>query len=246
MYTTTSKEETEAIARIIWDILDEWFGDTIIFHPIVVIPNNDPYDRSYINVYSAYSHDPKELDQWWQLALGDCMRPHLEELGISPIIPAVFLPRSKRRGLLSRHRSLHPDATIAHAKDLEIYRRRHHDHGDEKFLLKAVSESVVRVSHRDQTGYIGIGREWKDPERPYASTRREDDVCDEGIGGIAVGYRTPAAALDTLCGEMLVDQRMEDVRQASAEQWQGTANRVLREFLEELPSRPEGRRDWQR
>ena len=54
------------------------------------------------------------------------------------------------------------------------------------------------------------------------------------------------AALDTLCRETLADQRMEDVRQASAEQWQGTANRVLREFLEELPSRPEGRRDWQR
>ena len=146
-------------------------------------------------------------------------------------------------GRLWGPRPLPPDATIAHAKDLEIYRRRHHDHGDEKFMLKAVSESVVRVSHRDQTGYIGIGREWKDPERPYASTRREDDVCDDGIGGIAVGYRTPAAALDTLCGEMLADQRMEDVRQARAEQWQGSANRVLREFLEELPSRPEGRRD---
>ena len=184
MYTTTSKEETEAIARIIWDILDEWFGDTIIFDPIVVIPNNDPYDRSYINVYSVYSHDLKELDQWWQLALGDCMRPHLEELGISPIIRALFLPRRKRRGRLWGPRPLSSDATIAHAKDLEIYRRRHHDHGDEKFLIKAVSESVVRVSHRDQMGYFGIGRERKDPESPYTSTRREDDVCDEGIGGV--------------------------------------------------------------
>ena len=243
MYTTISKEETEKIARIIWDILDEWFGDTIIFDPIVVIPRNDPCDRPYINVYSAYSRDPKVLDPSWQFALKDCMRPHLEEMGISPIIPSGFRPRRKRMGRLWGPRPLPPDATIAHAKDLEIYRRRHHDHGDEKFMLKAVSESVVRVSHRDQTGYFGIGREWKDPERPYASTRREDDVCDDGIGGVAVGYRTPAAALGTLCGEMLVDQRMEDVRQARAEQWQGPANRVLREFLEELPSRPEGRRD---
>ena len=136
-----------------------------------------------------------------------------------------------------------PNATIAHAKDLEIYRRRHHDHRDEKFLLKAVSESVVRVTHRDQTGYFGIGREWKDSERPYTSTRQEDDVCDDGIDGVAVGYRTPADALDTLCGEMLTDQNREDVRQASGDQWQGSARRVLRGFLEELPSRPECRRD---
>ena len=100
MYTTISKEETEKIARIIWDILDEWFGDTIIFDPIVVIPRNDPCDRPYINVYSAYSHDPKVLDPRWQFALKDCMRPHLEEMGISPIIPSGFLPRRKRMGRL--------------------------------------------------------------------------------------------------------------------------------------------------
>lgn len=243
MYTTISKEATEAIARIIWDILDEWFGDTVIFDPIVVIPSRDLCDEPYIEVYSAYSHDPKVLDPHWQFALEDCVRPHLEELGISPLLHDVFFPRSKRRGRPWGPRPLPPNATIAHAKDLEIYRRRHHDHGDEKFLLKAVSESVVRVTHRDQTGYFGLDREWKDPTRSYTTTRQKDDVCDDGIDGVAVGYRTPADALNTLCGEMLADQLREDVRQASAGQWQGSANRVLRGFLEELPSRPECRRD---
>ena len=83
MYTTISKEATEAIARIIWDILDEWFGDTIIFDPIVVIPSDDLYDEPYIEVYSSYSRDPKVLDPHWQLALDECARPHLEELGVS-------------------------------------------------------------------------------------------------------------------------------------------------------------------
>ena len=243
MYTTISKEATEAIARIIWDILDEWFGDTIIFDPIVVIPCRDLYDDPYIKVCSAYIRDPKVLDPHWQLALDKCVRPHLEELGVSPLLHDLFFPKSKWRGRPWGPRPLPPNATIAHAKDLEIYRRRHHDHSDEKFLLRAVSESVVRVIHRDQTGYFGIGREWKDSERPYTSTRREDDVCDDGIDGVAVGYRTPADALDTLCGEMLTDQNREDVRQASGDQWQGSARRVLRGFLEELPSRPECRRD---
>ena len=62
MYTTISKEATEEIARIIWDILDESFGDTIIFDPIVVIPSRDLYDDPYIKVHSVYSRDPKVLD----------------------------------------------------------------------------------------------------------------------------------------------------------------------------------------
>ena len=98
MYATISKEATEEIARHIWDILDKWFGDTIVFDPIVVIPIRDFYDDPYIKVYSAYNHDPKVVDPHWQLALDEYMRPHLEELGVSPILSKVFFPKSKWRG----------------------------------------------------------------------------------------------------------------------------------------------------
>ena len=79
MDTTTS---TEAIARTFWENPDEWFGDTTIFDPIVVIRSHDLCDESYIEVYSAYSHDPKVLAPYWQLALDERVSHRLEELGV--------------------------------------------------------------------------------------------------------------------------------------------------------------------
>ena len=101
-----------------------------------------------------------------------------------------------------------------------------------------MSESVVRVTHRDQAGYFGIAREWEDSAKPYTSTSREDDVRNDGIGGAAVGYHTPGEALESLCEEMLTDQRDEDARQARAEKWHGPTTSVLRDFLEAMLSGP--------
>lgn len=172
MNTTTSKEATEAFDRTIRDILDECFGDTIILEPIVVNPSHDLCDDQYIEVYSVYSRDPNELDPDWQLALDKCVRPDLEELRASPNLHFRFMPGSKWSGPPWGPCPLPTNATTPRTEYLEIFRRRHHDHGDERFLLKAVSESVTRVTHRDQTGYVGIGREWEDASRPYTTTRR--------------------------------------------------------------------------
>ena len=61
MYTIISKEVTGTIARAIWQNSDEWFGDSTIFAPIVVIR----------------SRDPGVLNLFWKLALDRYMRPHL-------------------------------------------------------------------------------------------------------------------------------------------------------------------------
>ena len=94
MYTTISKEATEAIARIIWDILDEWFGDTIVFDPIVVIPEVDDYGREYLDVYIAYDGQREMLDAKWDVELHLLVMPDVAELGIQTTPSFSFIPRT--------------------------------------------------------------------------------------------------------------------------------------------------------
>ena len=61
---------------------------------------------------------------------------------------------------------------------------RHYNHGDYGFVLESLSDSLVRVTHRDQTGYLGIIMNW-DAGKPYA-------------------------ALTALCNVLLHFQRIED------------------------------------
>lgn len=39
MHPTKRQELGREIALTVWDILDEWFGDTILFGPIAVVPD---------------------------------------------------------------------------------------------------------------------------------------------------------------------------------------------------------------
>ena len=42
----------------------------------------------------------------------------------------------------------------------QMPRTRIYSDGTNDFILEPVNESVVKVTHRDQTGYIGINVEW--------------------------------------------------------------------------------------
>ena len=44
--------------------------------------------------------------------------------------------------------------------------RRLYSYKDEEFILEPVSDSVVRVTHRGQTGYFGLKADWE-AARPY-------------------------------------------------------------------------------
>ena len=259
MATTTPKEVTEEVARIAWEFLDERYGNTLPLDRIAVIPKIDHCDVEYLDIYIVYEGRHEMLDTKWSLRFPVLMEPELHQLGVvstpsTSYVPSdewgemgldPAMPVNRRNDMGLKPLPLPANATIAHVRDLEVYRKRHHDHGDAEFLLAPVSESGVRVTHRDQVGYFGIARKWEDPTRPYTSTRREDDVCDDGIGGVAVGYHTPGEALESLCAEMLADQRDEDARQARAEQWHGPATSVLRDLLEAMPSGPARRRESQ-
>ena len=259
MATTTPKEVTEEVARIAWELLDERYGNTLPLDRIAVIPKIDRYGDEYLAIYIVYEGRPEMLDTKWALRFPVLMGPELRQLGVDTFPSTSYVPSdewgemgldpampvNKRNEMGLKPPPPPANATIAHVRDLEVYRKRHHDHGDAEFLLAPVSESVVRVTHRDQAGYFGIAREWEDSAKPYTSTSREDDVRDDGIGGAAVGYHTPGEALESLCEEMLTDQRDEDARQARAEKWPGPATSVLRDFLEAMLSGPARPRESQ-
>ena len=112
-------------------------------------------------------------------------------------------------------------------------KKRHYNNGDGEFILEPISDSLVKVTHRDQTGYFGINKEW-DVAEAYTYTKRKSQVDDDGIIGV-FGYRTAREALDMPCRSMLTAQRKEDSNRINPEGRKDAARKVMKEFLEELP-----------
>ena len=113
-------------------------------------------------------------------------------------------------------------------------RRRHYNNGDAEFILEPINEWVVRVTHRNQVGWIGISMDW-DPQGPYTYTTFSSRLKDDGIDPIGLQFVTPDDALKSLCRWLLRQQRKEDSRSVNFEERKDAARRVLREFLNELP-----------
>ena len=102
------------------------------------------------------------------------------------------------------------------------------------FTLEPVNDSVTKVTHRDQVGWIGISTDW-DAQRPYAWTTSPASVGDEGIHNLVFNTDTPDSALTSLCRLLLVNQRKEDSKNINPQERKAAAQRVLEEFLHDLP-----------
>ena len=113
-------------------------------------------------------------------------------------------------------------------------KKRHYNDGNGEFILEPLSDSLVKVTHRDQVGYFGITKEW-DAARPYAQSTTEFMVDVDGISDVIWGYPIPGGALKELCGLMLTAQRRKDSERINPEERKKAARQVLKEFLEELP-----------
>ena len=85
----------------------------------------------------------------------------------------------------------------------EMLKRRYLNNDDVESLLFPVSDFVIQVMYRDQTGYFGVVAGW-DISVPYTHTRYRDHVSPDGIEGFTIArYQTPDAALIELCSAML-------------------------------------------
>ena len=113
-------------------------------------------------------------------------------------------------------------------------KRRHYNNGEAEFIMEPVNDAVVKVIHRDQTGWFGISRDW-DPQQPYTETTVSSFIRDDGIGGIGFLYASPDDALRALCTSLLNMQRKQDSRRVNPEARKAAAVRVLCEFMNEQP-----------
>ena len=111
---------------------------------------------------------------------------------------------------------------------------RHYNNGEAEFILEPVNDAVVKVTHRDQVGWIGISRDW-DAQRPYTQTTSASSIRDDGIDDFLFHYSTPDDALRTLCNWLLNSQRKRDSQRVNPEERKAAARKVLREFLDEQP-----------
>ena len=113
--------------------------------------------------------------------------------------------------------------------------KRHYTFRGADFLLESISDCVVRVTHVDQVGYVGMSVDWN-PDKPYVWATGESQVETEGISALATfEYRTIEEALEPLCGLMLRAQRKRDAQRINPEERKAAGRRVMREFLAELP-----------
>ena len=113
--------------------------------------------------------------------------------------------------------------------------RRVYSYQDEEFILDPISDSVVRVTHGEQTGFFGLKKDWE-AARPYTWINWVVDAHEDGIAAdFSYSYPIPEMALEDLCRVLLREQRKQDGKRINPEERKGAAGQVLREFLEELP-----------
>ena len=111
--------------------------------------------------------------------------------------------------------------------------RRVHQDGNAWFTLENESQFAIRVTHREQTGWVGMTINW-DPMEPFAWTRFERDVRPDGLN-TTWGEGTPDQAFRTLCYSMVRDQRVKDAKKGNQEEKKRAARTLLREFMQEFP-----------
>lgn len=119
-------------------------------------------------------------------------------------------------------------------------KKRRYKNGRAEFTLESLSDALVRVTHREQKGHIGISKNW-DAAKPYTWTYLvpggglEGTAKPDGIEGNPFSHATPEEALIFLCKILLDLQSKEDSRRINPEERKLVARQVLREFLEGLP-----------
>ena len=92
--TTTLATVTDEVANIVRQILEEKFGDSLVFDPIEVIPKVDHDGDEYLHIYMVYDGDVELLDSAWTLGFYGLIRPKLIELGVESLPSKSFVEKS--------------------------------------------------------------------------------------------------------------------------------------------------------
>ena len=113
-----------------------------------------------------------------------------------------------------------------------------YEFGRAQVTLRRLSESLIKVTYRDQVGYLGLVKDF-DAGKPYGWSATGSGVSEDGVA-YGMHYSTPESALSDLCRIMLSDQRKEDSKRINPEERKEAARVVLGEFFDELPDWEDG------
>lgn len=113
-----------------------------------------------------------------------------------------------------------------------------YEFGQVQFVLQRLSESLIKVTYRDQVGYLGLVKDF-DAGKPYGWSPTWSGVSENGIA-YGMHYSTPESVLSDLCRIMLSDQRKEGSKRINPGERKQAARVVLREFFHELPDWKDG------
>ena len=90
-----SPDTLEKVADIARDLLNERFGNDLVFDPVFAKSLVDHYGDDYIQLYLVFDGDEKKLDLDWTIEMVFEMEPALNELGVYDLPGKFFIKKSE-------------------------------------------------------------------------------------------------------------------------------------------------------
>ena len=90
-----SPDTLEKVADIARDLLNERFGNDLVFDPVFAKSLVDHYGDDYIQLYLVFDGDEKKLDLDWTIEMVFEMEPALNEIGVYDLPGKFFIKKSE-------------------------------------------------------------------------------------------------------------------------------------------------------
>ena len=90
-----SPDTLEKVADIARDLLNERFGNELVFDPVFAKSLVDHYGDDYIQLYLVFDGDEKKLDLDWTIGMVFQMEPALNEIGVYDLPGKFFIKKSE-------------------------------------------------------------------------------------------------------------------------------------------------------
>ena len=90
-----SPDTLEKVADIARDLLNERFGNDLVFDPVFAKSLVDHYGDDYIQLYLVFDGDEKKLDLDWTIDMVFEMEPALNEIGVYDLPGKFFIKKSE-------------------------------------------------------------------------------------------------------------------------------------------------------
>ena len=90
-----SLDTLEKVSDIARDLLNERFGNDLVFDPVFAKSLVDHYGDDYIQLYLVFDGDEKHLDLDWTIDMAFLMEPALNEMGVYDLPGKYFIKKSE-------------------------------------------------------------------------------------------------------------------------------------------------------